>query len=270
MTEVEINELLPRGTQTSPLLREALQRTTYRRPHLVKRLNFVLLAIERRAQEHGTPLSEMRVVDVGCGHGSITLPLAALGCRVDGVDLLESNIEKARRDAESQGAENVTFVQGDAMTFGDADAYDVVIASEIVQVIPTPERFVANLARIVKPGGWVILTSPNGYGPYELGTRAMFFARRRNSLRKLLGKPPFEQGEAPERVHFFTRRQLLDMAAEHDLTCREVVSSDSIFAALPPQLYNSSRRLGRINVALADQLPAAVASGWYFLLAHDG
>jgi 2-polyprenyl-3-methyl-5-hydroxy-6-metoxy-1,4-benzoquinol methylase len=269
VAQAEIKDLLPRGTQTSPRLAEALQRTTYRRPHLVKRLNWVLRTIESRAEEHDTAMSDMRVVDVGCGHGSITLPLAALGCRVDGVDLLESNIAKARRDAESQGADNVSFHQGDAMAFGDDDAYDVVIASEIIQVIPAPERFVANLARIVKPGGWVILTSTNGYGPYELGTRALFFARRRNTLRRLLGKPPFKPGEAPERVQFFTRGQLLDMAADNNLKCREVTSSDSIFAALPPQLYNSSQRLGRINVALADRLPAAVASGWYFLLADD-
>jgi SAM-dependent methyltransferase len=98
----------------------------------------------------------MRVVDLGCGAGSITCDIAALVApgEVRGVDTSESAIASAQSLAAERGLDNVTFHVGDATdTHLAAQSFDIVIICVMLSYLPEPERAVAEAFRLLKPGG---------------------------------------------------------------------------------------------------------------------
>jgi ubiquinone/menaquinone biosynthesis C-methylase UbiE len=97
-----------------------------------------------------------RVLDVGCGPGTITVDIArrvAPG-RVIGIDAAAEVIDAARKDAT--GVDNVEFSSGDvyALAFDDG-AFDVVHAHQVLQHLPDPVGALREMKRVCKPGGVV-------------------------------------------------------------------------------------------------------------------
>jgi SAM-dependent methyltransferase len=95
------------------------------------------------------------VLDLGCGTGEITTRLAdeLPDARITGVDLIESHLELGRRKAARFG-DRVKFQQADAFELPfDARSFDVVVCRHVVQSIPTPERVLAEMVRVARPGG---------------------------------------------------------------------------------------------------------------------
>jgi ubiquinone/menaquinone biosynthesis C-methylase UbiE len=102
-----------------------------------------------------------RIADIGCGSGEITSRLAALYPRAEivGIDILEHTVELARGRYASL-APRVQFQQGDAFELKlPAGRYDLVVCRHVTQSIPEPERVLAEMKRICKPGGWLHVLS---------------------------------------------------------------------------------------------------------------
>lgn len=95
----------------------------------------------------------VRVVDVGCGGGLVAEALARRGYRVTGVDLNPGAIAAARRHAERGGVE-VEYLTGSAyrLPSGDASA-DAVIASDVLEHLHDLDTALAEIARVLRPGG---------------------------------------------------------------------------------------------------------------------
>lgn len=97
-----------------------------------------------------------RVLDVGCGPGTITLDIAGRVApgTVTGIDASADVIEQAQRDAT--GIDNVTFATGDvyALDFPDA-SFDVVHAHQVLQHLPDPVGALREMRRVCKPDGVV-------------------------------------------------------------------------------------------------------------------
>lgn len=98
----------------------------------------------------------MRLLDVGCGGGSITLGLAravAPGETV-GIDLSGPSIEHARELASTQGVASVRFEAGDAakLPFEDG-SFDAVFAHAVLQHVEDPSKVARELRRVLRPCG---------------------------------------------------------------------------------------------------------------------
>lgn len=98
------------------------------------------------------------VLEVGVGTG-LALPFYRPGVRVTGIDFSDAMLEKARRRVARLGLRNVAALrQMDARTLDFPDAsFDTVAAMHVLSVVPEPERVMAEIARVLKPGGRVVI-----------------------------------------------------------------------------------------------------------------
>jgi ubiquinone/menaquinone biosynthesis C-methylase UbiE len=99
----------------------------------------------------------VRVLDIGTGTGEMALLLAAMGLRVSALDLSPAMLEVARRKAVQQGAQ-VSWVEAaaDALPFAD-QSFDVVFSRHLFWTLPDPLGAVREWARVVRPGGLVLI-----------------------------------------------------------------------------------------------------------------
>ncbi len=106
-------------------------------------------------------LKGLRMLDIGCGGGILTEPLARLGAEMLGADPAEENVVAASAHAKQNGVE----VDYRATTAEDLAAagerFDVVLAMEVVEHVTDIEAFVATCASMVKPGGLMIAATLN-------------------------------------------------------------------------------------------------------------
>ena len=109
--------------------------------------------------------AQAHIADIGCGSGEITSRLAARypDANIVGVDILETSVAYAR-NRHAALAPRVHFEQGDAFELKFADArFDLVLCRHMTQSVPQPQRVLAELVRICKPGGWIHVLSED-YG----------------------------------------------------------------------------------------------------------
>lgn len=129
----------------------------HRRRHL-DLIDFMLgAALDRR----------VRLLDVGCGLGSLALKLRRGGFEhVQGVDFLDPGL--VRRDALETMAR---YVQADLNVTGLAhfapESFEVVVSSDVIEHIESPAFLLREIARVLVPGGALFLTYPNAFNMFE-------------------------------------------------------------------------------------------------------
>ena len=107
------------------------------------------------------PLAGLTILDIGCGGGLLSEPLARMGGRVTGLDAGERNIAIARRHAETSGVA-VDYRFGAAEDLAASGAcFDVVLAMEVVEHVADPPGFLAAAATLTAPGGLLIVATLN-------------------------------------------------------------------------------------------------------------
>jgi 2-polyprenyl-6-hydroxyphenyl methylase/3-demethylubiquinone-9 3-methyltransferase len=106
-------------------------------------------------------LKDLRILDIGCGAGILSEPLARLGARMVGADPAESNIKAAIVHAEQSGLA-IDYRAMPAEALADAgERFDVVLAMEVVEHVADVGAFVQRCAEMVKPGGLMIAATIN-------------------------------------------------------------------------------------------------------------
>jgi SAM-dependent methyltransferase len=101
---------------------------------------------------------EARWLEVACGPAMVGRELAQKVGSVRGVDLTPAMIEKAREEAGREDLGNIEFGLGDATALELEDAsFDGAITRWSLHHIPAPQRVVAEMARVVRPGGLVVI-----------------------------------------------------------------------------------------------------------------
>jgi 2-polyprenyl-6-hydroxyphenyl methylase/3-demethylubiquinone-9 3-methyltransferase len=108
-----------------------------------------------------TPLEGKSALDVGCGAGLLTEPLARLGARVTGLDASSEVVTVARDHAGTSGLE-IDYRVGEVQKL--EGQFDLVTAMEVIEHVADPAAFIAALARRLAPGGLLILSTPNATG----------------------------------------------------------------------------------------------------------
>lgn len=105
------------------------------------------------------PLTGLTLLDVGCGGGLLTEPMARLGATATGIDATGRNIEIARLHAAQTGT-RITYLPCAAEDLvAQGQRFDIVLAMEIVEHVADVDAFLAALSRLVKPGGLLFMAT---------------------------------------------------------------------------------------------------------------
>lgn len=106
-------------------------------------------------------LKGLSLLDIGCGGGLISEPMARLGAQVSGVDASEKNIAVAKLHAEKMGL-LIHYRASSAEALAEkGEQYDIVLALEIVEHVANVPLFLASLSTLLKPGGLLIMSTLN-------------------------------------------------------------------------------------------------------------
>jgi SAM-dependent methyltransferase len=213
-------------------------------------------------------------LDVGCGAGLMAVQLAGRGIRVTATDSSGAMVTLARRESErARVADRMRVVHADAHTLPfSCETFELVVALGLLPWVPDPQRIVTEMARVLKPGGWLILTADNRqrlnavveprenplFWPLKVGLRA--YRRTR---------PPAPGGGAPSRLHF--PRDVQRMLAGAGLTtARQATVGFGPFTFLgrPVMSEPGARRLhSRLRQWSASGLEPLRRHGWHYVVA---
>jgi 2-polyprenyl-6-hydroxyphenyl methylase/3-demethylubiquinone-9 3-methyltransferase len=114
-----------------------------------------------REARSARPLDGLTALDVGCGGGVLSEPLARLGATVTGLDPAPTNLAVARTHAERSGL-SIDY-RGETIeeVAGQGERFDLVLAMEVVEHVPDMPPFVAACCEAVRPGGLLFLATIN-------------------------------------------------------------------------------------------------------------
>jgi 2-polyprenyl-6-hydroxyphenyl methylase/3-demethylubiquinone-9 3-methyltransferase len=128
------------------------------------RLDYITRQI---AEEYGrdlneeTPFAGLRILDIGCGGGLLSEPMARLGATVVGADAAERNIPVARVHAEQSGLHiDYRHTTAEAMAAA-GEQFDVVLNMEVVEHVADPQGYLTACQELLKPSGLMICSTLN-------------------------------------------------------------------------------------------------------------
>jgi 2-polyprenyl-3-methyl-5-hydroxy-6-metoxy-1,4-benzoquinol methylase len=199
---------------------------------------------------HLAPLRPCSILELGCGRGMILQELR--DCDAIGVEIDE-------REAAIASAKELDVRVGHAGYYDASREFDVVIASEVIEHMLEPQSLLENAARHLRAGGMLVLTTPNGYGYYELSERHLnpkYLIQTNNLLRRLLGRKPYKLGDSGDHCQWFTMRGLLRMTRKAGFSLIEQENSDFITGS-------------EHDIQVASKLPYWLVSGWYFAFRYE-
>lgn len=106
-------------------------------------------------------LKGLRILDIGCGGGLLSEPMARLGADVVGADAAEGNLPVARIHAKQSGLDiDYRHVTAEAMA-ADGEQFDVVLNMEVIEHVADPQAFLTACQQLLKPGGLMICSTLN-------------------------------------------------------------------------------------------------------------
>ncbi|HKY13956.1 MAG TPA: bifunctional glycosyltransferase/class I SAM-dependent methyltransferase [Microthrixaceae bacterium] len=218
----------------------AFASTTYEQKTDVDSSHGILRA---RLERHG----RARVLDLGCGDGSLGAALRESGSEVVGVDLHETPGVRDRLDH---------FVKADldqGLPAGLGGDVDVVVAADVFEHLREPEALLDQLAVVLRPGVSVVTSIPN-------------FAHWYPRLRVASGRFDYDRRGILDRTHlrFFTRRSFERMLSAHDWTVRHREYIGVPFEVTDRGGRAPSRWAGRLA-----RLDGALARAWPNLFAYQ-
>ena len=204
---------------------------------------FTFIAQREQGRISGAPLPTMRICDLGCGVGRVASCLAALG-QVTGIDYSAKGIEVARRRFPS-----VDFQVADVTSYRVDESFDVVVSTEVIEHVPDKVAYSTTCREVLRPGGYLILTCPNGR------------YRQQNRDRKISDQPVEE---------WPTRRELQDLfAGDFDILFFDTFRTDYFNTGIN-RLINSYKLRSIIRhmslSSLYDAFIGRMGSGLYQLM----
>ena len=247
-----------------------------------KKTLYFLERLQAHARALGLEPAAVRVLELGCGNGRIvTLPIAEQGFDTTGIDTHAPSIESARADAGD--LDNVEFRVGDFREAPRDGSYHAVVLSDVLEHVDDPGAMLDVAAAALRPDGIVLVSIPNGYGPYEVeqflvrikvlwlpiklvrGVVALG-VRVKHALRgapPAPPEPPAYNVDSPH-VQHFTLGRFRALLGSHGLRVSELRNGAFVGGDLTYFLFYFVPPLVNASLRSVDRLPPQVAGTWLF------
>ena len=195
-----------------------------------------------------------RILEIGCGSGLYTRELARAQARVTATDYAPSPLAQAKRNV-GRLAPRVEFRIEDAQRLSFTDeSFDKVLMSEVVEHVPEPGRAIAEAARVLRPGGLLVASTPSRFSPLNLAY----------GVKRRVRRYAFN-----EHLHEFTPGSFRRLVAAH----LDVESLQFVNFVLPypvDELYLRAGSPGLLVLELVEhtltRLPVARRLGWTMIV----
>src|SRR5579875_182084 len=116
------------------------------------------------------PLEGQAILDIGCGVGQYVNAFRRYSTRVYGIDIAPERVRKGAATLP-----NLLLASSDALPFAAA-SFDVVLLNEVIEHVRDDRRTLAEVARVLRPGGHAVIYAPNRLYPFE--THGIYLGRR--------------------------------------------------------------------------------------------
>ena len=171
-TAAEINTVVPRQL---PLTEKIEQRRIDQRESLFERFAWLYIfcreklfrddtgRIVERLWPDRNPRDKARLIELGCGPGFYSCRLAAQYAQLSvlGVDSSEKQLNWARDKARAQNLDNCIFARVNVLALSnESESFDYLIASRLLTILPAREKAVAEMFRVLRPGGKCFVAEP--------------------------------------------------------------------------------------------------------------
>ncbi len=129
-------------------------------PWALKRADVILKLIESLSLKKG------KVIDLGCGTGWFSIRLQEYG-EVTAIDLSKRHMDEAKANFPA-----INFIHGDLFTHPlEKNAFDLVVSQQVIAHVPDQEQYVRLAAELLRPNGWLILSTNNKFVMDRLGEK---------------------------------------------------------------------------------------------------
>ncbi len=129
-------------------------RLAFIRKHLLAHFS-----LDNRARK---PLSGLRLLDIGCGGGLLSVPMARLGARVTGVDAAAPNIAIARHHASQIGLDiDFRHNTSEQLLAENVSPFDIILNMEVIEHTADRHSFLSSCTKLLAPGGIMIVATLN-------------------------------------------------------------------------------------------------------------
>lgn len=235
-----------------------------------ERLRWIYDTIEAGGKHKST----VKVLDVGAGTGNVTIPLGLIkNASILGIDIHQPTLDIA---IDANTFDNVKFKFEYLQDCPIAD-YDYIILTEVLEHIGGYHEILEYIAQNSKKEMQLLITIPNGYGPFEISQQPLYLMRKMGlngfilKVKRLLGKKePYSQNYETPHVNFFSIRRLKKELKTYGMKISEVkkayVFAPIIETYLP---FIPLKTISKIDNKLAALLPTFMSSGFYFRIEHE-
>ena len=201
------------------------------------------------------------ILEIGCGRGEFACWLASFSpgpYRLVAADFSHAAVERGKVVAQGLGIENIQWERADIQSIPfETGCFDTVISCETIEHVPNPRRAVQELARVLKPGGKLVLTTPNYFGSFGV-YRAYL---------RCVGRPYTEAGQPINNVvllpltrRWVTRAGLKVLAVDSVGIQLFIPRRHPATLRLPRQMHWLARWFGLQSCIIAQKSTAAMSS----------
>ena len=232
------------------------------------------------------PGRRLRILDIGCGSGyAVTRFLGGPSDEVLGIDLYAPNVAYAQAHYAYPG---VRFECRSAESLiADGAAYEVIVLADVLEHLADPAGVLGTCASLLAPGGRLLLTVPNGFGPFEIEsafaripvlgplslTATAYLVAVLNKWGPLRGRWSEALAEQPAdlpynaesgHVQFFSRSRLQRLLTVAGFVPTRTTNLCFLAGPFTNFLLGFSLRFCQWNAKVAARMPAALTSAWFF------
>jgi len=106
------------------------------------------------------PLNELKILDIGCGGGLISEPMARLGANVTGIDASEKNIKIAQIHSEENNLK-INYINSSPERLKEKEKFDIILNLEIIEHVEDVNLYIDSCSKLLKKGGLMFTATLN-------------------------------------------------------------------------------------------------------------